>query len=139
MSAKVEMKGLSELRSALRQLPAELAREADVIVLAQAEEAGRSIEAGYPEGPTGNLKAGIRLERNTSKFGTSAIVRNRAKHGWIFEKGTGPRRTASGANRGQMPKADPSEAFIPKAIRARKRMVSALVDLVRRAGFEVNA
>ncbi len=39
MSVKVELAGLDELRAALRNLPADLAREAGAIVLAHAEQA----------------------------------------------------------------------------------------------------
>lgn len=138
MSSRVELKGMEEFKAALRNLPANLQREGEVIVMAQAEEARRTIQLGYPEGPTGNLKRGVSLERAASQFGAAAIVKARAKHAWIFENGTQNRRTSKGANRGRMPKASPSEAFIPKAIRARRRMVAALVDLVRKAGFEVS-
>ncbi len=138
MSVRVQLQGMEEFRQALRNLPADLAAEADVVVQAQANEMARAAESGYPEGPTGNLKAGITVEHNRSKFFTGAIVKSRAKHAFIFENGTKPRQTRTGANRGAMPKPPEAERFIPKAIRARARMTSALVDLVRRAGFEVS-
>jgi hypothetical protein len=49
------------------------------------------------------------------------------------------RRTDKGYNRGAMPQASDADRFVPKAIRARRRLTSALIDIVRRAGFEVNA
>lgn len=137
MASRVQLQGLQELRTALRNLPADLADEAAAIVEAHAEDAARNIQAAYPEGPTGNLKRGVTREINRSRFGSAAIVRSRAKHAHLFEKGTAQRRTKTGANRGAMPQAPESERFIPKAIRARARMVTALKDLVRRAGFEV--
>jgi hypothetical protein len=137
VASRLELRGLDELRAALRNLPGDLAEEAAVIVEAQAAEAERSIEAGYPEGPTGNLRRGVVRESNRSKFGVAAIVRSRAPHAHLFEAGTKPRRTAKGANRGAMPPAAEAQRFVPKAIRARARMFSALKDLVRRAGLVV--
>ena len=138
MPSKLELKGLAEFRRALQQLPEDLAEEASTIVLAQADEAQRQIRTAYPEGPTGNLRRGVTVERNKSKFSTRGIVRSRAPHAHLFERGTGPRRTDKGANRGWMPAADPSEQMIPIVIRRRRAMVEALKDLVRRAGFKVD-
>lgn len=135
---RLELEGLEEFHRALRRLPENLANEAGDIVLAHAEEAKREVQSAYPEGPTGNLRARVGVERNKSKFGSSAILKARARHASIFEFGTRQRTTNAGANRGVMPKAQPSEAFIPKAIRARRRMTMALVILLERAGFQVN-
>lgn len=135
---RLEMEGLEEFRQALRQLPAELQAEATTIVRTAATNAKGQIVANYPEGPTGNLKAGVTVELNSTKFGSSGIVRSRAKHAWIFEHGTKQRRTAKGANRGAMPKAPESEAMIPIVVRARAAMVRELIALVKRAGFEVS-
>jgi hypothetical protein len=48
------------------------------------------------------------------------------------------RRTKKGYERGIMPVAVESEQAIPKFIRARRRMTTALIALVRKAGFEVH-
>lgn len=139
MSSRLELKGLDELRRALRDLPEDLADEAGAIVLAHAEQAQQDIVRGYAEGPTGNLKRGVVVERNRSKFGSRAIVRSRAKHAHLYEFGTGRRQTQQGWNRGSMPKALAPNAMIPKVIRARRRMTEALIGLVRKAGFQVDA
>lgn len=137
MSATVQMEGLGDFVAQLRRLPDDLAREADVIVEATARDMARRAQAAYPEGPTGNLRRGVTVELNSSRWGTSALVRGRAKHATIFERGTKRRQTSQGGNRGAMPAASREQAFVPKAIMARRRMVAALVGLVRRAGFEV--
>ena len=138
MASRLEMQGLNELRAALRSLPEDLAREAGVIVLAQAEYAQQQIQQAYPQGPTGNLRHGVTVSRDTaSRFGARAIVRSRAKHASIFEKGTVQRRTAKGANRGRMPLPDVSKRMIPIVVRRRRAMVAALVDMVRRFGLIV--
>ena len=138
MSSKLELKGLTELQRALRNLPEDFRQEADVIVQAQSEEAQRQIRQAYPEGPTGNLRRGVSREINSSKFTSRAIVRSRAKHAHLFEHGTQNRKTAQGWNRGAMPDAPDHQRMIPIVIRRRRAMVAALKDLVRRAGFKVD-
>lgn len=138
MPVRVQMNGLDELRAQLRRLPEDLATEAGDIVLAHAEGAKREVEGGYPT-YRGVLRSRVRVERNRSKVTTAAIVRSTAPHAFIFERGTVQRRTDKGWNRGRMPAASASQAAIPKFIRWRARMVEALIELVRRAGFEVAA
>ncbi len=139
MSTKVTIEGLTEFRAALRALPADLAAEGAQIVVAHATEAKREIAVGYPTGPTGNLKRGVTLDVETNQFGTIARVRSHAKHAHLYEDGTGPRRTRSGANRGRMPSAPEANRMIPKVIRIRARMRQALIELVKKAGFQVAA
>jgi hypothetical protein len=138
VSSKLVFGGLTEFQRALHALPDDLRQEADAIVQAQAEEAQRQIRTAYPEGPTGNLRRGVTREINSSKFTSRAIVRSRAPHSHLFERGSRDRRTAKGWNRGRMPEAPESQRMIPIVIRRRRAMVAALVDLVRRAGFQVN-
>lgn len=138
MAARVELRGLDEFRRAMRSRPSHLAQEALAIVDAHSEEATRLISDGYPEGPTGNLKRGVRRNLVSSRFGGSAVVRSRAPHASIFEHGTERRTTDKGYNRGAMPQPDERERFIPKAIRIRRRMVAALTDMLRRNGFQVD-
>jgi len=132
--ASIEMKGLDELRDALRQLPADLTQEATAIVWAHAEAAQQKIAAAYPVN-TGNLVRGLTIDRRQAGYSTSAILRNRAKHAYIYEHGSEMRYTDAGVSRGKMP---PGRVFIPIAVRHRHLMTSALIDLVRRAGFTVS-
>lgn len=136
---RLQMNGLDELRRELRQLPEDLAREASAIILAHAEDAGRRVRTAYPEGPTGNLKHRVTVNQEAGRFGTRALVRSRAPHAWIFEKGTRDRRTHSGANRGRMPAAPESQQMIPIVIRVRRLMVAALIQLVEKAGLTVTS
>jgi hypothetical protein len=137
-NTRLQMQGLTELITALRHLPEELTTDAADIVAGAAEHAQREVQTAYPEGPTGNLKRGVVREQNKSKFTTAAIVRSRAKHAWLFEKGSVQRQTATGANRGRMPEAPADKQMIPIVIRNRRRMVDQLKDLVRTAGFIVD-
>lgn len=138
-NTRLEMKGLDELRRQLRELPEELAREANTIVATQADLAKEQIQRAYPEGPTGNLKRGVTVTHEQARYGASAIVRSRAKHASLFERGTTVRHTSNGANRGRMPQAPENERMIPIVVRRRRAMVQALIELVRRAGFQVDA
>lgn len=141
--ASLEWSGLAELKAALKALPETIAREAAEIVEAHANDAARTVQANYPIAPTtkshrgGKLRGGVTVEINRSRFGAAARVRSRAHHSHLFERGT-KRRNYHGADRGEMPEASPAQQMIPAVIRARKRMVAALIALVRRNGFEVS-
>jgi len=139
VSASVELVGIEAFRAALRSLPDDLRNEADVVVQAQADAMAREAQQAYPEGPTGNLRRGVTVRTLRSSYSVAAQVRSRAPHAAIFETGTKNRRTDKGYNRGAMPQPAEADRFIPKAIRARRRLTSALIDIVRRAGFEVSA
>lgn len=132
---RIVWEGLDELRAALRQLPSDLAAEATGIVIAHAEGAAQEIEGAYPA-RTGNLRNGMDVIRSAAgRFGVGALVRNRAKHAWIFENGTQARHTSLGASRGSMP---PGHVFIPRIIRWRARMYDALRAMLERHGLAVS-
>lgn len=134
----VTLSGMNELRAALLALPEELTGQAATIVESHATIAASLIEAVYPEGPTGNLKRGVTVEHNSSKFAASTIVRSRARHATLYERGTRQRHTHAGANRGRMPQAPEGRRMIPIVVRMRARMVQALVNMVRENGFAVS-
>jgi len=132
---ELKITGLAELREALKSLPAELTREGGTIVLTAANATAQQVVAAYPTGPTGNLKRGVSVETRSDAVSAVAIVRNKARHAYIFERGTGPRRwKRNGKNTGSMPKGG---VFIPTAMEHRRRMLNSLIDLVERAGFKV--
>ena len=131
--------GLQEYKAALRALPEELKDEAFDIVLGASQAAMREIYNRYPVGPTGNLRKGLRilvdLGRST-RLGVFVRLYNAAPHAYLFEVGTAPRRTATGAKRGSMP---PGRVFVPIVIRHRHVMRQALIALVRSKGLLVRA
>lgn len=133
-TGRLRIDGLTELRAALKRLPPDLVREAAVIVDAQAGAAAREMAAAYPV-HTGNLRNQLRLELASDAVSASARIRNTAKHAYIFEKGTGPRHWASGKSTGRMPA---GRVFIPIAMQRRRIMLTALIDLVERAGLHVS-
>jgi len=153
MSIEVRWEGMNEFRKALKDLPEELHSEASDIVMAHANEAAILARDAYPVRttglnpsllrktrwfPPGSLKSRVRAPRNESKVLLAKFrVRSDAPHAHLFEYGTKERRNKSGANRGAMPEAPENQAFVGYATRVRRRMVVALIALVRRAGFEV--
>lgn len=140
MNAKLEIKGLDELRAALKKLPADLQREAAVIVQAQAEQMAVDVQGAYPM-RTGNLRSHVQVAIGADVVGgVSARVLSKAltsdgRHlANIYEKGTPPRQWKQGKATGRMPA---TKVFVPIAQLRRRVMVAALVDVVERAGLTV--
>ncbi len=117
-----------------------MTQQAGQIVEDTARETGAQTASHYPLGPTGNLRNRVRVDINQPTPGrVIGIVRSQSPIAGIFEKGTKDRTTRKGWSRGRMPAASEDEAMIPRVVRARRRMTGLLIDLVRKAGFEVNA
>ena len=133
---RIRWDGLEELRKELRNLPADLAAEAEGIVLDEAEGAQRDVAANYAKHRrSGRLAAGLQLMRSAAgRFGVGAVLINRNPLAWIFENGSQARHTSIGANRGSMPAA---HAFIPPVIRHRRSMYRRLADMLERHGLRV--
>lgn len=136
MSASVRFQGLEELKSDLRNLPADLRDDARTIVEEAAEGAKTAIQTAYrARGGTGNLARGVvTKKRKAGEYAVRASVESTAAHAFIFENGTQTRKTTLGANRGAMP---PGRVFVPIAMRRRRQMNDDLIDMIKRAGFEV--
>ena len=135
--SELKITGLDDLREALKSLPADLVHEADGIVRGAASAAAAQIVSAYPTGPTGALKRGVSVETRSDAVSAVAIVRNRARHAYIYERATKspPRRwKKNGKSTGTMPAGN---VFVPIAMEQRRRMLSSLIDLVERAGLKV--
>jgi Bacteriophage HK97-gp10, putative tail-component len=136
MPNELRIDGLEEFAAALRQLPEELTHDAAVIVRAQADEAMRQMFAAYPV-DSGQLRRGLRLDPSITDRGTTLTrVRNRTWYAALFEFGTKGkhRHWRTGKDVGPMPA---GQVFVPIAQRRRIIMVTALMDMVRRAGLTV--
>jgi len=126
--------GLEEFKVDLTKLPARLRDQARDIVENAAEEAKSSIFQAYPR-RTGNLRLGVQIEHKPlGSFGQRSIVKNKAKHAFIYENGTVARHTSLGADRGIMPA---GKVFVPIARRRRRRMYQELKTMMRDEGLEV--
>lgn len=139
-SNRIVFSGLEELKESLRNLPADLAGEASHVVEGAANAAMVAMGSGYASHwHSGNLQKGLQVTHfEPGRFSAGAIVKNTAKHAYIFENGTEARYyyTMRGAKHvtGKMP---PGHVFIPAAIRARRAMYEGLSDVVTRHGFSV--
>lgn len=128
--------GLDELRAAMRELPETLTAEASHIIEAAANGAAADIKAAYPV-RTGNLLDHLTVTHfDQGRYVAAALVKNTSKHAWLVENGSQARHTAIGANRGSMP---PAHVFVPRVMRARRRMYEELVALLERNGLTVGS
>ena len=102
---------------------------------AAAEGAASDIRAAYPV-RTGNLRDHVVVSQGVGgQYGTAVIVKNTAKHAWLFENGSQARHTDIGANRGSMP---PGHVFVPAVRRARRGMYIDLGEMLEREGLHVS-
>jgi hypothetical protein len=126
--------GMAELQAELQALPDDCANEAMHLVDGAANGAYVDIASAYPS-RTGNLKKGMRIKRVEKKgLVVGAEVQNVAPHAVIFENGTQARHTKLGANRGSMP---PGHVFVPRVVKARRRLTQELKDMVMQHGAVV--
>jgi hypothetical protein len=132
--SQLRINGLDELRKALLALPPELVRESGEIVHAQAQAAAQEIASAYPV-HTGNLRSHLHVDIASDAVSATARIKNTAKHAWIYENGTQPRHWKTGKSTGVMPV---GRVFIPIAMQRRRIMLSALIDLVEKAGLHVS-
>ncbi len=139
--SRIVFTGIEEFRAALRQLPEELASEGSHIVQENANAAEAEIKAGYSQHVfSGNLMDHLyQVTRGSGAFGTAIVIRNTAKHAWLFENGSDARHyvTVKGTRHetGKMP---PFHVFIPAMIRCRRRMYEELAGLMRDHGLRVS-
>ena len=134
----MRFEGFAEFEAELRALPTDLAAEAGEIVENAAEEAYAAIKVGYPK-VTGNLADGLEVEHQTTAFGAVSIVRNRAKHAFIYENGTQARHYFTDAGvRKDVGRMLPGHVFVPIAIRKRREMREKLIALVQGKGLRVD-
>jgi hypothetical protein len=140
--------GLTELRTALRNLPDNLTMEAAHILIGTANSVAVRVRGNYGiHNVTGTLQNRVGVEETAarSRYGVMTRVVSRAPHAHIFEKGVPNRRTTRGgtkyyrrsANRGRMPRPPREHRFIPTVADARERMYDQVADLLRRHGLTV--
>lgn len=125
--------GLAEFRANLQRLTRDLTEEAAHLIQPAALAMRDEVQARYPV-HTGNLRSHVVVRAaKVPRPGVVAFeIASTARHGWLFEHGTKPRKTRKGAYRGVMPAAD---IFVGVAIRHRHRLESGLKAIVERAGF----
>ena len=139
MSARMTIDGLPELLAALRNLPQDLLDEGTGIVDDQGQAAEAEIKANYDAHAfTGKLsRSVVREEQPAGRWGHAVVIRAKAKHAGLFERGTAARHTSQGSYRGVMPPAPPMHRFIPVMERKRRAMFANLRRLLEAHGLLV--
>ncbi len=133
MSVRFEMRGLEDLKAALRALPAELTTEASKIIEGAANGAVLDIRRAYPV-VMGPLRDRVDVMFTQGAVSAGALVRSRAPEAYLYEYGTEARHTKLGLNRGRMP---PTHAFGQVMAKVRRRMYEDLGALLERKGLRV--
>ena len=137
MSVALKLEGLTDLRASLQALPDKLEAQANDEVKRTMYEAAVALKASYPQGDTGNLRAGVQTRFRINRRGfATGTVRSLSPHSHLWEFGTVNRKTQKGWNRGRMV-AQYNRGLVGIAERERREMFAALVALVRNTGFEV--
>jgi hypothetical protein len=117
--AQIDLKGLAELRKLIGEFAGEATEQGQILADAAAERAAEEIRAAYPEGPTGNLRRGVRVVKARGESGhrVLSIVKSTARHAHFYERGT--RRQPARPVVGEV------------AQRVRRTFYRELVDMVR--------
>ena len=126
--------GLTELKEALRNLPADLAGEAGHLVEARANGAAAIIKAGYHV-VTGDLRDKLTVTHTTTAFGATSIVKNTSRYAQAYDRGSNVRHRAGGGSTGRMwTHTAPTHLFARTAAVQRRLMYGDLIDLLERHG-----
>lgn len=141
-TVQIQWDGMDELKTMLRSLPSDLTGAAIDLVNEAAEAAQTEIAAGYHQGPTGNLRAGLGITFKAGLFKTVAVLRNRAAHAWLWDNGSQLRHYAGPWKHGKATgamwgKTGPPHTFVKGVIKHRRLMYERFKDLLRDHGLLV--
>lgn len=132
-NATLSWDGLTELRRALIEMPAALQEESVPLVLYHARASEGQLLVRYPT-VSGRLRRGVSLKQSRGPGVVSAVLRSKAPHAHLYERGTTIRKTKKHANRGRMPA---TYTFNRVVVPSRQRLFDDLVQLLVRRGFVV--
>ena len=133
---RIHFAGLDALFEFLRTAPERITDKAADIIENTTELTRSSLVQSYPRGRTGNLRAGVQVEYQHTRFGVLGRVVSKSPHAHLWEFGTVNRKTALDWKRGAAPHHKP-QGLVPIAERNRKQMIADIVDVLRAEGFEV--
>ena len=89
MASTLTIDGIADLKKAIGEFAGACTVEAQALADAAAASARDQIVAAYPEGPTGNLKRGVRVIRaKDDGHRALGIVKSTAPHAHLYEYGT---------------------------------------------------
>jgi hypothetical protein len=124
--------GLEQLQVDLRELPAMLTRDGNVLVETEANAAASDIRAAYPPG---ELRDGVKVEtEHGSAFFVGRRVLTTSGWAWLYEHGSQVRHTKLGYNRGREPA---RHVYVPRMIRHRSALEDQTRALLQRYGLQV--
>lgn len=135
MSGRVHVTGLTELMRELSNAPEEIRADGMDIVRDTTERAAADLRNEYEQ----HHVSGTLARRVTASYPASGalvgVIQSTAPHSHLFEWGTKARTSASGANRGVMPKAN---VVVRVARSHRERMETRLMAMLANRGFLVS-
>lgn len=89
MASTLTITGLDDLKKAIAGFGAECTDEAQALAEQSAASARDQIVSAYPQGPTGNLKRGVRIVRAKGDGHRAlGIVKSTAPHAHLYEYGS---------------------------------------------------
>jgi hypothetical protein len=131
MSAHLGWQGLSELRQALAELPADVRGQFKPVLDRAGQQIVSETTAAYATAGVPSLGEGLRVESSGDASDLSVRIRLTSPTAHLRELGTVDRYTASGAYRGRQP-ARP--VFIPTVERVRSQVAERLAVELRDIG-----
>ena len=124
--------GMAELLRDLEALAPAVGTEAAHIITAATNAAFVEVRSGYRRGPTGNLIKGVSIQEKGPRW---KVLRSRAPHAWLWERGTVARYTKGQgkytvrSHRGTMP-ATPT--FWPAVRKYQTRLIQQIAAAITR-------
>jgi hypothetical protein len=139
-SHNIQWGGMQEFRKLLHEMPSHLRDRAAEIADHYTQVTYSQTLLAYPLGDTGNLRRGLVVEERITNVGVFNAVVSKSKHAHLWEFGTVNRKTQEGWDRGRVrPARDLGrEGLIPIAIRNRRAMNHAFMDMMVEEGFELS-
>jgi hypothetical protein len=137
---RIVWSGLEELKAELRNLPADLTKEASNEVRSAANGAAVKIRTAYGKHRrTGNLQESVEVDQKSEgRFSAAMVVKSTSPIAWLFDNGSQARHWASGKSTGQMwGRTPPTHVFVRTVMQARREMYEKLKAMLVRHGLMV--
>jgi hypothetical protein len=145
MGVTLEWDNFDEFLDELQHLPETLNEEASASVIEATNKSADELRAAYPAGTRtrksgetiDHLRNGVKVEIDSSQFGTLGIVRSTAHEAHLWEFGTQVRKTQRGWNRGSAP-AHHGQGLVSIAATNRRTMYEQQAQILEDHGFELS-
>ena len=123
---------VADLQRSMERATDDIKREMGGLIDTAAQSMLNRVQQRYPAGPTGNLRAMVRVQSSTPTLGTipGKKVRATAPHLHMWQEGTRQRTAYGDANRGRMPAG--GRVFETAAAETRANMLRRAQDMLNR-------